>query len=151
VYGITGKPNTPYYKVSASYLDGYVSFGQLTYSAPDAYDKARAADEILRERLKRLGLTFDEIRSEFVGMNACHGPIATALEPNEVTLRVGVRGKNKSDIERFGKEIAPLILTGPPSATGFSGGRPKASDVVAYFPALLDKGVVEMRVEVNEN
>ncbi len=151
VYGITGRPNTPFYKVSASYLDGFVSFGSLTYSAPDAYDKAKAADAILRKRLEVLGLTFDEIRSEFVGMNACHGPIAQAIEPNEVTLRIGVRGQDKASIERFGKEIAPLILTGPPSATGFSGGRPKPSDVVAYFPALLDKTVVEMRVEVNEN
>jgi len=65
-------------------------------------------------------------------------------------LRIGVRGKDKKAIERFAKEIAPLILTGPPSATGFSGGRPKATDVVAYFPALLDRTVVDMRVVVDE-
>jgi hypothetical protein len=65
-------------------------------------------------------------------------------------LRVGVRGKDKKAVARFGMEIAPLILTGPPSVTGFSGGRPKPSDVVAYFPALLDKKVVSMKVVVDE-
>ncbi len=97
-----------------------------------------------------LGLSFDEIRTEYVGLNACHGPIAKQIEPNEVMMRIGVRGHDKSAIERFSKELAPLILTGPPSVTGFSGGRPKPSDVVAYFPALLDKRVVEMHVQVDE-
>ena len=150
VYGVEGKPATPFYKVSASYLDGFVAFGSLTYSAPDAYDKAKAADAILRKRLEVLGCSFEELRTEFVGMNACHGPLAAAVTPNEVMLRIGARSKDKSSIERFGKEIAPLILTGPPSATGFSGGRPKPSDVVAYFPALLDKRVVTMSVLVDE-
>lgn len=150
VYGITGRPNTPTLKVSASYLDGYVAFGSLTYSAPDAYEKAQAADRVLRARLERLGLQFEEVRTEYVGMNACHGPIAADIVPNEVMMRIGVRGKDKKGIERFAKELAPLILTGPPSVTGFSGGRPKPTDVVAYFPALLDRNVVHMHVVVDE-
>jgi len=150
VYGIKGKPATPFYKVSASYDDGYVAFGSLTYSAPEAFIRAHAGDRILRERLTSLGLQFDEIRTEFVGMNACHGPIAAAIEPNEVMMRIGVRSKDKNSVERFGKEIAPLILTGPPGVTGFAGGRPKPSDVVAYFPALINKSVVDYHVSVEE-
>jgi hypothetical protein len=96
-----------------------------------------------------LGVTFDEIRTEYVGMNACHGAIAPQIEPNEVMMRIGVRGRDRKAVEAFSKEIAPLILTGPPSVTGFSGGRPKPSDVVAYFPALLDKSVVKMHVQVD--
>lgn len=150
VYGVTGKPATPFLKVSASYADGYISFGTLTYSAPDAYDKARAADAVLRKRLEQLGLQFDEIRTEFVGMNACLGPLARPIEPNEVMLRVGVRSRDFRSVERFGKEIAPLILTGPPSVTGFAGGRPKPSEIVAYFPALISKSVIQPEVIVQE-
>lgn len=150
VYGITGKPATPFLKVSASYADGYVAFSTLTYSAPDAYEKAQVADAILRRRLEQLGLQFDEIRTEFIGMNACHGAIAKPIEPNEVMMRVGVRSRDYASVERFGKEIAPLILTGPPSVTGFSGGRPKPSEVVAYFPALISKSVVQPTVIVEE-
>ena len=148
VYGITGQPATDFYKVSASYSDGYVAFSSLTYCAPDAYKKAQFADSILRKRLEQLGLQFDEIRTEYIGMNACHGPIAKVIEPNEVMMRIGVRSRDYASVERFGKEIAPLILTGPPSVTGFAGGRPKPSDVVAYFPALLKKETVSHLVSV---
>lgn len=143
VSGVRGKPATDQYKVSMSYLDGYTAFGTLTYSWPDAVEKARTADKILKSRLDDLHLKFDEYRSELLGYNSSHGSIA---EPpgnaSEVVLRVGVRGDDYSSVERFGKEIAPLILTGPPSVTGFAGGRPKPSEVVSYWPSLMPKRAV---------
>jgi len=69
-------------------------------------------------------------------------------ELNEVQLRVSVHGDSREDLNRFGMEIAPLILTGPSGVTGFAGGRPKASEVVAYWPALLDKKAATPRVTV---
>lgn len=151
VYGVKGNPETEFYKVSCSYSSGFSAVGTLTYSWPDALSKAKKADQILRKRLENLNLNFDEIRTEFVGYNSCHGPLATKLDEdkiNEVTLRVAVRGNDYYSIERFGKEIAPLILTGPPSVTGFAGGRPKPADVVAYWPALIPKKLVEPKVEI---
>ena len=55
-----------------------------------------------------------------------------------------------SNIERFTKEIAPLILTGPPSVTGFAGGRPKVEEIMAYFPALIPKSLITPKVEIIE-
>jgi hypothetical protein len=149
VTGVKGRRATETYKVSMSYLDGYTASGTLTYAWPDALEKCRAADIILRTRLQDLGLRFDEVRTEFLGYNSCHGPLAPApAEVNEVVLRIGVRGKDYASVERFGKEIAPLILTGPPSVTGFAGGRPKPSEVIAYWPALLPKRAVQPDVIV---
>lgn len=150
VFGVKGFPATEFYKVSMSYADGYSAFGSLTYSWPDALEKAKAADEILRTRLKDLKLNFDEIKTEFQGYNACHGPLAKNIEDlNEVVLRIGVRSQDRKSVERFGMEIAPLILTGPPGVTGFAGGRPKPSDVVAYWPALIPKSAVTSKAEVD--
>jgi len=149
VTGVRGRPPTPSYKVSMSYLDGYTAVGTLTYAWPDALEKARAADAILRQRLADLGLPFEEVRTEFVGHDSCHGPLASAPgELNEVVLRVGVRGKSFEAVERFGREIAPLILTGPPSVTGFAGGRPRPSEVIAYWPALIPRTAVSAEVTV---
>jgi hypothetical protein len=149
VAGVKGGPATDTYKVSMSYLDGYTASGTLTYAWPDALEKGRAADKILRRRMQDLGLRFEEVRTEFLGYNSCHGPLAvTPDEVNEVVLRIGVRGKDFAAVERFGKEIAPLILTGPPSVTGFAGGRPKPSEVIAYWPALLPKSAVQPEVVV---
>ena len=90
------------------------------------------------------------ILTEFVGVNATHGHLAG--EPSsdipEVQLRIGVRGQNKADVERFTKEIAPLILTGPPGVTGFAGGRPKVEEIMAYFPALIPKSLIGTKVEI---
>ncbi len=179
VFGISGHPKTDFYKVSIAYSDGYKAVGTLVYAWPDAYEKAKAADKILRERLDNLGLKFDLILTEFVGVNATHGHLAWSAdtpvrmsakhEPDlaggtgdadrsvrvpfdipEVQLRIGVRGQNKADVERFTKEIAPLILTGPPAVTGFAGGRPKVEEIMAYFPALIPKTLIETKVEIVE-
>jgi hypothetical protein len=149
LFGVKGRAATDSYKVSMSYLDGFTAVGTLTYAWPDALEKAKAADEIVRRRLEDLGLHYEEIRTEFVGHNSCHGPLATrASELNEVVLRIGVRGADARSVERFGMEIAPLILTGPPGVTGFAGGRPKPSEVISYWPALMPKQAVEPRVSV---
>ena len=96
-----------------------------------------------------MGLTFDALLTEFVGVSATHGPLSNApQDPPEVQLRVGVRSPDRKTIERFTREIAPLVLNGPPSVTGFAGGRPKVEEIVAYWPALVDKRVVQTHVEV---
>ncbi len=69
VFGIKGKPNTDFYKVSIAYSGGWKAVGTLVYSYPDAYEKAKMADLILRSRLDKLGLQFDVILTEFVGVN----------------------------------------------------------------------------------
>ncbi len=122
VSGIQGRPATDSYKVSMSYRDGFSAQGTLTYTWPDAMEKARLSDKILRTRLKDAGCTFDEMRTEFLGVNSCHGPLTPVDmdEVQEVVIKWGVRGQDKASIERFGKELAPLILTGPPSVTGFA-------------------------------
>ena len=149
VHGITGGPATPFLKVSIAYRAGYKAVGSLVYSWPDALEKAEAANRILRERLDRLGLKFDQILSEFVGANATHGHLAgDGYRAPEVQFRIGVRGEDRSSVERFTREIAPLVLNGPPSVTGFAGGRPKVEEVIAYWPALIDKRVVTTAVEV---
>jgi acyclic terpene utilization AtuA family protein len=150
VSGIRGGPRTPMLKVSVAYFYGYKAVGTLVYSWPDAYDKARAADRILRARLGELGLEFEQILTEFVGANATHGRLSGEPDPEapEVQLRVGVRATERAPVERFTREIAPLVLTGPPSVTGFAGGRPAVEEVVAYWPALIDRKVVESEVRV---
>ena len=184
VHGITGHPKTDFYKVSIAYTGGYKSVGTLVYSWPDAYEKAQAADKILRERLKNLGLEFEVILTEYVGVNATHGHLTGTQAPSpatadassvvtnanilaggtgdagegacvpsdypEVQLRIGVRGQSRADVERFTKEIAPLILTGPPAVTGFAGGRPKVEEIMAYFPALIPKSLIQTRVDIVE-
>lgn len=154
VSGVKGARRTEQLKVSISYSAGFKAVGTLVYAWPDAVAKAQRADQVLRERLERLGLAFDVIRTEFVGWNATHGELAGAPDEGvpEVELRVAVRAAERAPVDRFTREIAPLILSGPPSVTGFAGGRPRVQEIVAYWPALIDRDQIEPRlcVEVVE-
>jgi hypothetical protein len=152
VFGIEGRPATETFKVSISYSAGFKAVGTLVYSWPDAYDKAQAADRILRARLDRLGLKFDQVLTEFVGANATHGPLVGKPTEDlpEVQLRVGVRAEDRKAVEQFTKQIAPLVLTGPPGVTGFAGGRPKVEEIVAYWPALIPKQEITPAVSIIE-
>jgi len=149
VFGIVGRPATDKLKVSIAYRAGFKAVGSLVYAWPDALEKAQLADRVLRERLDRMGLRFSQLLTEFVGVSATHGPLtAPTGEAPEVQWRIGVRSSDRKSVERFTREIAPLVLNGPPTVTGFAGGRPKVEEIVAYWPALVDKSVVRTQVEI---
>lgn len=151
VFGIHGRAPTDKLKVSIAYRAGYKALGTLVYAWPDALEKAQSADRVLRERLDRLGLRFEAVHTEYLGASATHGALAGPPgDVPEVQLRIGVRGPDRAAVERFTREIAPLVLNGPPSVTGFAGGRPKVEEVVAYWPALVDKQVVTPTVTMEE-
>ncbi len=151
VSGIRGGPRTPFLKVSISYAYGWKATGTLVYSWPQAIEKARAADAIVRKRLVDLGLKFEALETEVFGLNSCHGPAAPpATDPPEVQLRIGVRDADRKAVDRFTRELIPLVLNGPPTATGFGDGRPPVREVVAYWPALVPRELIETRVEVVE-
>jgi len=152
ISGVRGRRRTDQLKVSISYRAGYKAAGTLVYAWPDAVEKAQRAGQLLRSRLERLNLELDRVRIEILGWNATAGPLSGPPDPEqpEVVLRIAVRSMNRDAVERFSQELAPLVLTGPPSATGFAGGRPRVQEVVAYWPALIDRDQVEphLRVEV---
>jgi hypothetical protein len=153
VYGIKGKPDTPFYKDSASYNDGYKLSSTLVYSWPDPVTKAKKASEILKKRAEQLGLQLQEFNTELVGLNSIseNPSVETNVEERtEVQMRISVTSSSADDLNRFGMEMAPLILTGPSGVTGFAGGRPKASEIVAYWPALLKKDACTPRVTIFE-
>jgi hypothetical protein len=151
VSGIGGGPRPAMLKLSISYAYGWRAIGTLVYSAPQALEKAQAADRIVRERVRQLGLKFDDVYTEFFGVNACHGPVAAPNpDPPEVQVRIGVRGQDRKAVDRFTRELIPLVLTGPPTGTGFGEGRPPVREVVAYWPALIERDLIQTRVEVVE-
>jgi hypothetical protein len=149
VSGIRGGPRPPTLKLSISFADGWKATGTLVYTWPQALEKAKAADKIVRERLVNLGLSFAELHTEYFGVNACLGPVAPPIDtPAEVQLRIGVRDQNRKSVDRFTRELIPLVLNGPPGATGFGEGRPQVREIVAYWSALLPREEIQTRVEV---
>jgi hypothetical protein len=154
ISGVKGSVPTDTYKVSLSYEDGWKALGQLTVSGPDALAKAQLCADVVWKRLAYDGVEFppEHRLIEFVGANVCHEGIDVggANDPAEVVLRLGVKGADRSAVDRFGMEIVPLVTSGPPGVTGFAGGRPKATEIIGFWPALLSKERVSTRVTVFE-
>ena len=149
VEGARGKSATDSYKVSAAYRDGFAASGMLLIAGPNAALKARRCGEIILERLRRVGVEPQHSNIECLGAGDCV-PGLTPEPPNlpEVVLRVAVRDARKAVVERFTKEFAPLVTSGPPGVTGYTTGRPVVREVLAYWPALIAKSAVAARVEV---
>lgn len=135
VNGASGRARPEHLKASISYHWGWKAAGTLTYGPPKAGEKARRAAAIVDERCAKLGLSFDRQVTEVFG-------------EEWAMLRMAVRDRNRATVERWTREMIPLVLNGPPGATGYGEGRPKAHEVVAYWPALLPREAVTTRIEV---
>jgi Acyclic terpene utilisation family protein AtuA len=144
-----GEPATDSYKVSIAYRDGYSSAGTLVIFGPDAPGKARKSGAMILARLKRAGFDFADSNIEALGAGDCvPGVVPTRGEPAEVVLRVAVRDPRRAAVERFTKEFAPLVTSGPPGTTGYTTGRPPVREVFAYWPALIAKSAVRADVRL---
>lgn len=151
VTGGTANGVTDTYKVSAAYRDGFMSAGTLVIAGPNAAEKARRSGQILLDKLKRAGFTYQDTRVEALGAGDCVPGVVTATgDPPEVVLRVAVRDPRRAAVERFTKEFAPLVTSGFPGTTGYTVGRPPVREVFAYWPALVAKSAVTPSAEVLE-
>ncbi len=144
-----GQSATDSYKVSIAYRDGFAASGTLLIFGPHAATKARRCGEMIRARLRRAGAEPEHFYVETLGAGDCVPGVVTATaEPPEVVLRVAVRDAKKAVVERFAKELAPLVTSGPPGVTGYTTGRPAVREVFAYWPALVAKDALTASVAI---
>jgi hypothetical protein len=99
----------------------------------------------LLERVKRAGYDLARSNIECLGAgDSVPGPWKPrrGQESPEVLLRVSVHDSRRAAVERFTREFAPLVTSGPPGVTGYTTGRPPVREVFAYWPALVGKNAV---------
>ena len=155
VTGARGRPPTPHYKVSATYLDGYRASAQLTIVGFDAARKARRTAEAILTRTRRIFTEhnfgdYTDTHIEAVGAESCYGPHTQAQEVREAVMRLSVRHPNKEALEIFGREIAAAGTSWSPGTTGAGGaGRPHASPAIKQFAFLLEKTHVTPMVTID--
>lgn len=153
ISNIKGSAPTPTYKVSMSYSNGYKILATLCIAGPDAVDKAHVLSDTLFKRLEMHGAYIppEDRFLELFGTNVLYkGLVPKAEQPHEIMMRVGAKGQDRNTLNVLGTEIAPLLTSGPPAVTGFAGGRARASEVVGYWPALIDKKKVTTQVNIEE-
>jgi len=149
IENVKGFKPTNTFKVSVTYFNGYKASGQLTVSGPNAIEKAKLIEKIIWKKLDSCNFVYEERLAELVGVSSCMKDIQPVPKKiNEVVLRLSVKSFDKNAVEKFSKEISPLITAGPPGITGFSEGRPKVREIIAFWPTLIDKKLVKTEVFV---
>lgn len=154
VKNIKGNNRPELLKLSIGYNAGYKVETYLNFAWPDAYEKAKLASEIIMKKMERKNLKTDDIRIDFVGLNALHLNVAN-MDPdlvenmNEILLRIAIRTKTKEEAYKLIPEISPLQLNGPPGAS-FFGGRAKVQNVIGLWPTLIPREMVKLKTNVIE-
>src|SRR5271163_677523 len=140
VSGGTGRPRPDTLKVSVGYADSCVGEGQISYAGPGALARGRLALDIVRERLRLIGVRASETRFELIGVNAVRltGGVERE-EPAEVRVRVVGRTESMEEALRIGNEVETLYTNGP---AGGGGAWKQARKVVAVVSTLVARDLV---------
>jgi hypothetical protein len=150
VTGARGEPAPEKLKVSVSYQGGWRAFGRLIVSGPDTLAKANRVVDAFWESAGGRGF-YEEALHQFVGWNACHPPLAKS-EPGEILIQFAVRDHDERKINtRFAPQIVPRVLATVPGISYIADqGRPRASEVIAFWPALVSRSAVRQRVVMGD-
>lgn len=150
VSGASGRPPPPSYKVSATYHAGYRASGTLTIFGRDAIAKARRCGEIIRARLRSTGHEPQRYLAECLGAGDVVPGVLPPPQPGprEVMLRISVSDERREVVERFSRELVPLVTNGPQGTTGYAEGRPAVREVYGYWPTIIEREGVQERFEI---
>ncbi len=147
---MTGKKRPETLKVCIGYRDGFIGEGLAFFPWPDALEKAQWTEKWVRERFKRLGVRFKELRIDYVGVNMLHGEAAPVEDKdyNEVGLRIAAKTETREEAEVVRREATHLWTMGP---IGVSFGVPlNVRPVIALWPSLVPREAVKVNSRIME-
>jgi hypothetical protein len=149
ITGAAGRNPSELLKISATYRDGFKAEGMLTIVGDEAELKARLCGEIVLQRIRHAGFDLEQTCVECLGSgDATLGVMGIRSDLKECVLRVCVKDHRREAVERFTKEIASLVASGPQGITGYTTGRPKVRPAFGFWPCLARKADVPATVKV---
>ena len=74
--------------------------------------------------------------------------LAEFEESGELPVVVMSADPRQEAVERFSKQIAPLVTAGPQGVADHSAGPPKVQAVFGYWPTQVDKNLVQQKFEM---
>lgn len=148
VSGVTGKPRTPTLKVSLGCAEGYIGEDMFFYAGPGALRRAQLAKRILEERFRIVALEAEEVRIDFVGLNAIHGD-ATPLdapEPYEIAVRVAARTRTREQAVKVGREVDGMAVSGVAHTGKRVPHQDRTREVIGVWSSLVPREHIRPRI-----
>ncbi|MDA0237783.1 MAG: DUF1446 domain-containing protein [Proteobacteria bacterium] len=153
VSGIVGKPRTPTLKVSIGCEEGFIGEDMFFYAGEGALKRAKLAETILRERFKIVDLKAEELRIDYLGLNAIHGDMTPKVdqEPYEVAVRVAARTLNREEAMKIGREVDGMAVSG----VGMTGKRvphqDRTREIIGVWSSLVDRDNINPSIKFYES
>ena len=150
---IGGKQRPATLKVSIGCTEGFIGEDMFFYAGPGALRRAELAKKILTERFRIVGLEAEDIRIDYLGLNAIHGAAtpANAPEPYEIAVRVAARTKTREQAVKIGREVDGMAVSG----IGHTGKRVPHADrtreVIGVWSSLVPREKVPATVRYFES
>jgi hypothetical protein len=144
VTGISGKPRTPTLKVSIGCAEGFIGEDMFFYAGPGALRRAQLAKRILEERFEIVKLDAEEVRIDFLGVNAIHGAMSPTdrPEPYEIAVRVAARTKTREEAVKVGREVDGMAVSG----VGMTGKRvphqDRTREIIGVWSSLVPREMI---------
>ncbi len=147
VRGASGTAAPQKLKVSLAYQQGYALQGQLLVAGNDAAEKAREVVKLIEARLMQVARLPSRYLVEYLGSGESLSGMSTG-HGRELVVRISAADADSQILERLARELAPLITSGPAGIAGYAAGRPQVREVMAYWPALIERQFVAAEVAV---
>ena len=150
---LTGKPRTPTLKVSIGCTEGFIGEDMFFYAGPGALRRAQLARKILEERFKIVKLVADDVRIDFLGMNAIHGDATPAdvPEPYEIAVRVAARTKTREEAAKVGREVDGMAVSGVAHTGKRVPHQERFREVIGVWSALVPREQVTPTIDYFES
>ena len=145
ISGGRGRARPAQLKVSVGIKEGWIGEAEITYAGLGCMNRARLAEQVVRERLRIGGVQLEELRVDYIGINSLHGAasLPATHEPYEVRLRVAGRAKQKHDATKLAGEVETLVGKGPAMS---SLPRTTVREVLAIYSVLIPRDAVTPRI-----
>lgn len=153
VTGLTGKPRTPTLKVSIGCVEGFIGEDMFFYAGPGALRRAQLAKRILEERFKIVKLVAEEVRIDFLGLNAIHGEATPddAPEPYEVAVRVAARTATRAEALKVGREVDGMAVSGVSHTGKRVPHQERVREIIGVWSSLVPREKVVPEIEFMES
>jgi Acyclic terpene utilisation family protein AtuA len=152
VSGIRGKTRPATLKVSIANAEGFIGEDMFFYAGRGALRRATLAKQVLEERFKVVGLDADEVRIDFLGVNAIHGPISKpTAEPYEIAVRVAARTRTREEALKVGREVDGMAVSGIAMTGKRVPHQDRTREVVGVWSSLVPRDAVQPTITMVES
>ena len=124
VSGFRGGPAPQKIKATVCFDGGWMGEGEISYAGPNCLARARAAGEVLLQRLKLRKLDV-EARIDLIGVASVHAGdggaawrAAVEHAPQDIRVRLAVSARTQDDADQAAREALALYCCGPAGGGG---------------------------------